>query len=92
MPTNDWKYVLDLSDFYRDEHMLIANKAGRIASRIEGSRFFENEWTSAIDDVVNDLRDFSDGGTSLAEFDDIMRELYEYADVFRVWIKTTKGM
>lgn len=92
MPTNTWTYVLDLVDIYHDEHLLLANKAGRIASRIEGSRFFKDEWTSQIDDVVNDLREFSDGGTSLTEFDDIMRELYSYADMFRVWVKTRKGM
>jgi hypothetical protein len=92
MPTNTWTYTLDLSDFYGNEHMSIANKAGRVASRIESSRFFTEEWTSQIDDVVNDLRDFSDGGTSLAEFDDIMRELYSYADMFRVWVKTREGI
>ena len=92
MPTNDWKYVLDLSAFYHAEDLTLREKATRIVTLVENSRFFEAAWTFDLQDFVEEMGDFAREGTSVEIFDSLMENLYDYADAYRVWVKTTEGM
>jgi hypothetical protein len=93
MPTNTWTYTLDLSDFYHDDALTLAEKANKIAGRIEVSSFFRGQdWSFAIQDVLEEFSDFAKFGSSAEIFDRIMRDLYAYADDVRIWVKTREGM
>ena len=83
-----WAYKIDLSDVYHSEVHSLRDKARIIANRIERSVFFEKEWTFSISDVVDGFRDLTADGGDVEDFDDIMREFYDYADTYRVWVVT----
>lgn len=92
MPTNVWTYTLDLSAFYHDDSLTLREKAARIVTMVENSRFFEADWTFSIQDFVEEMGDFAREGDSPEIFNRLMRDLYAYADAYRVWVKTTEGM
>jgi hypothetical protein len=88
MTTETWTYTFNLDDIYYSDALSLRDKANIIANRIERSRFFQAEWTFTIADVVDEFRDFGRYGDSVELFDGIMRHLYDYADTYRVWVKT----
>lgn len=86
---NEWKYTLDLSDIYHSDLYNLPEKAGIIAMRIQGSKFYGTAWGSEIADVVEEFLDLNEEyRADVAWFDAIMSSLYDLADSSRVWIKT----
>jgi hypothetical protein len=92
MPTNVWNHTLDLSAFYHDDSLTIREKAQRVVDTIKRQAWYESEWTFEIEDVVEEFEDFARVGDSVALFDKIMDDLYDFANGERIWVKTREGM
>ena len=92
MPT--WDATLSFKDFYHDDELSIAEKAEKVSNAITAK--FASILDSDKDNFDEDLdllvRDFSNlSAYNKAEadhFDNIMSDLYDWADWNRVWIET----
>jgi hypothetical protein len=84
----NWQTTLDISDVYdhdkNDGATCSVVKAGRIvANRLEENKFASD---SDIQDIIMRLQEVEDDAD---EFDEIMDDLYEFADKeHRIWVKT----
>lgn len=71
----------DLHDAYEDESMSIQEIAKQLADRLEKSLLGQD----LLDDgTLETLRDVG----SVEEFDECLENVYDWADMKRVWIKT----
>jgi hypothetical protein len=84
----NWKYQINLSDiFERVEDQPIETTAMEIYQRFvkfmeDHPTMFEDEYS--IEDTINDLKYCE----STQEIDYALSELYDFADVNRIWINT----
>lgn len=90
MVTNQWYYVLDVSDvFYHgdDDGEILFAAARAVAKKVE-------QWQNAMFPLSGELEELADELVDAASAEDIewfnqvWDALYDWADANRVWIKT----
>jgi hypothetical protein len=87
----NWKYQLDLKDIWEwfetvdKENPEIVQEGGKkVADRIVAAPFFKR-YEYELEDIAQDFRD----AETINEFDRVLNELYNWADVDNFcWIKT----
>jgi hypothetical protein len=84
----NWKYQINLSDIFENvEDKFIENVAMEIYQRFakfmdDHPDMFEDEYS--IEDTIDNLKYCE----STEEIDSLLSELYDFADVNRIWINT----
>jgi len=92
MPT--WDATLSLKDFYHDDELSIAEKAEKVSNviRAKFANVLDNDkdnFDEDLDSLAADFRRISAHDRVTANhFDNIMSDLYDWADWNRVWIET----
>lgn len=84
----NWKYKLNISEIWNDEHMSIADKGKAIATKIRQtfpSKWFDwanNAYNEEIDEIAERLSDVTgwDEVSPEKEFNILMDELYNFGD------------
>jgi len=86
----NWKYTLSLKDFYHSDDLSINKKAEMVAERIEKTfpknwfDFDSDSYKEEINEILDDFRWLSVDGdmreNDTDEFDNIMEDLYDWAD------------
>lgn len=80
-----WDRRINLKDVFRNEDMTFEQRRDVIVRRIKRSPWYtEQEDYSHLHDVVIDLEEADDA----EEFDSAWDEMYDLADIDRVWIAT----
>ena len=92
MPT--WDATLSFKDFYHDDELTIARKAEQVSNAII-AKFAsildsdKDNFDEDLDSLYLDFRSLSAYDKAEADhFDNIMSDLYDWADYNRVWIET----
>lgn len=78
-----WDRRIDLSDVFHNEEMTFEQRRNAIVARLRASAWLKGR-ADGLTDLVDELADTADGD----EFDGPWDEIYDYADVERVWIAT----
>ena len=78
---SNWKYTINLSEFYHDDNLTINEKGKRI---VEISKYFRIIKDAELENILFLFNDVE----SIEDFDEIMNYFYDWADINRVWIKT----
>ncbi len=85
MPRNVWHVTIKLGDFFRSDDLTVEEKAKEIVKRIRDSRWRDISGSQLLlDDLLEELGSVADA----AEFDYVWNEIYDLADIDRVWIET----
>lgn len=86
MPTNIWKYTLDLSDIFHSDAHSFTNRRDIIVARIKRAPFWTVEGQAGYElwEVTEELSDAPDSEA----FDRWWASFYDWADDNRVWVKT----
>ncbi len=86
----NWKTTLDISDLWSkfdDGDLSVQELASKIAQRLESNEFYGDD--DLVEIVYNFVSLAEDSNAEDDDFDYIMQDLYDYADVeHRIWIKT----
>lgn len=83
-----WRMTIDLSDIWRNDDLGFEEKRDAVVERVSRSG-----WLESYDDVFDALATAIEGikyADSFEEFDGWWDEIYDHADVDRVWIKLHK--
>lgn len=85
MPRNVWRVEIKLGDFFKSDDLTVAEKAKEIVKRIRDSRWRDISGSQfLLDDILERLGSVADAD----EFDYVWNEIYDLADIDRVWIDT----
>lgn len=82
-----WAHRVDVSDVFHNERMTFEQRRDTIANRLKNTRWYQDADQAEFNgvyDTVNELGNAED----VEEFDGWWDELYDLADIDRVWIKT----
>ena len=82
----NWKLTLRFTPWFRDEDMPIEEKGKSAASALR--IFAKNKAVELIEDDLLLLAENFETVTDVEEFDDFMEELYDMADLERIWVVT----
>jgi hypothetical protein len=85
----NWKYTVNLSDFYHNDSFTIKQKAKLVAKRL--MLVYQKTASIHLEDIISNFNDFATCSDDLNvnDFDELMEELYDYADRdHMIWIKT----
>jgi hypothetical protein len=89
-----WDTTLRLKDFYHDDELTIAQKAEKVSNALiaKFSTILDSDkdnFDEDLDSLVTDFQSLSAFDKVEANhFDNIMSDLYDWADWNRVWIET----
>jgi hypothetical protein len=89
-----WDATLNFKDFYHDDELSIAEKAERVSKAIIArfAKILDSDSDIFDEDLDSLVLDFSNlsayGRAEASHFDNIMSDLYSWADYNRVWIET----
>ena len=79
----EWKHTLTFTPWYHDDRVSIGNKGKLVAEQLKLlTRSFPHDEEFGL--IIDDFEDVQ----SIAEFDEAMSGLYDWADVNRVWVVT----
>jgi hypothetical protein len=80
-----WLHTIDLGDIFHDHSLAFEKKRDLIVERLRASDWVKQAHpNSLVADTVDELAETFDE----EEFDEVWNDLYDRADVDRVWIET----
>lgn len=80
---NKWNYTLNLKGFYHDDNLDIEEKASKMVAELQ---ILQKKLPN--DGELEDIIDTFSGIDDVDEFDYAMNTLYDWADFYKIWIKT----
>jgi hypothetical protein len=83
-----WNYEVDIKDIFHNEDLSFTEHRDAIVARFRAQSWFKQLVSEHEDyelsDLIDDLSDTANG----AEFDEVWNDIYDWADHYRMWIRT----